>query len=48
VNEDFVKRVVGKPSDLVELHRGVLYVNGKVMQEPYLPGLPDTRMGRLR
>jgi signal peptidase I len=33
----FVKRVVGLPGDRVELRGGELVVNGRVVQEPYLP-----------
>ena len=32
----FIKRVVGLPGDTVELRRGVLYVNGKLLEEDYL------------
>ncbi|OUB17551.1 signal peptidase I [Bacillus thuringiensis serovar yunnanensis] len=33
---DLVKRVIGIPGDTVEYKDDVLYVNGKVMEEPYL------------
>ncbi|MSQ07059.1 MAG: signal peptidase I [Dehalococcoidia bacterium] len=33
---DFVKRVIGVPGDEVEMRRGAVYVNGAVVQEPYL------------
>ena len=32
----FIKRVVGLPGETVELRRGVLYVNGKKLEEEYL------------
>lgn len=32
----FIKRVVGLPGDVVELRRGVLYVNGQRLDEGYL------------
>ena len=32
----FIKRVVGLPGDVVELRRGVLYVNGRLVEEGYL------------
>jgi len=36
-HEDFVKRVAGLPGDTLEIDRtGVLYVNGRVVDEPYL------------
>jgi signal peptidase I len=38
----FIKRVVGLPGDSVELRRGVLYVNGRRVEEGYLaPGFRD-------
>ena len=41
-NEDFIKRVAGLPGDVVELHDGVLLVNGQQVQEPYLDPEKDT------
>jgi signal peptidase I len=32
----FIKRVVGLPGDVVELRRGVLYVNGRLVEESYV------------
>jgi len=34
----FIKRVVGVSGDVVELRRGVLLVNGKRIEEPYVEG----------
>ncbi|HSJ51687.1 MAG TPA: signal peptidase I [Actinomycetota bacterium] len=42
-DEDFIKRVIGLPGDTVELRRGVLFVNGARVREPYLAGPADTR-----
>ena len=39
----FIKRVIGLPGEVVELRRGVLYVNGRLVEEPYL----DPRLGDL-
>jgi signal peptidase I len=33
---DYIKRVAGLPGDTVELRRGVLYVNGDRIDEPYV------------
>ncbi|MCX7682532.1 MAG: signal peptidase I [Anaerolineae bacterium] len=33
---DFVKRIVGLPGDVVEMRRGVVYVNGISLSEPYV------------
>jgi signal peptidase I len=35
--KSFIKRVVGLPGETVEIHHGILYVNGKVIPEPYVP-----------
>ena len=42
-HEDFIKRVIGLPSELVELRDGQVFVDGTRVREPYLPGRPDTR-----
>jgi signal peptidase I len=35
-NEDFIKRIVGLPGDVVEGKHGFVYVNGEKLNEPYL------------
>jgi len=36
VNGDYVKRVVGKPGDVLYAENGVLYRNGQALDEPYI------------
>jgi signal peptidase I len=35
--KSYIKRVVGLPGDTVSLQDGRVYVNGKVLREPYVP-----------
>lgn len=35
-DEKYIKRVIGLPGDTVEMKNDVLYINGKVTEEPYL------------
>ena len=35
-HEDFIKRVIGTPGDIVEGHKGKVLVNGDPIEEPYL------------
>ena len=41
--EDFIKRVIGVPGDVVEERGGAIYVNGKRLVEPYLNKVRDNR-----
>jgi signal peptidase I len=36
-SKSFIKRVVGLPGELVEIRQGTVYVNGKIVPEPYVP-----------
>jgi len=36
-DRDFIKRVIGLPGDVVEARDGHVYVNGRLLLEPYLP-----------
>ena len=42
-SQNFVKRVIGTPGDVVEIIGGVTYVNGEVLDEPYLNETPAVR-----
>ncbi|MBQ6368725.1 MAG: signal peptidase I [Parasporobacterium sp.] len=42
-SENFVKRVIGTPGDTVEIIHGVTYVNGEVLEEPYLKETPKDK-----
>lgn len=43
-DELLIKRVVGLPGETVEIEDGQVYINGKLLEEPFLRG--DTRPGR--
>jgi signal peptidase I len=36
-SKSFIKRVIALPGETVEIRRGVVYVNGKMVQETYVP-----------
>jgi signal peptidase I len=36
-SKSFIKRVIGLPGETVEIRRGVVYVNDKIVPEPYVP-----------
>lgn len=40
LTEDYIKRLIGKPGDAVEVSDGVVYVNGVALDEPYLAETP--------
>src|ERR1700747_2307487 len=39
--KSFIKRVVGLPEDTVEIRDGQVYVNSKLLTEPYIPPESD-------
>ena len=45
--KDLIKRVIGLPGDSIEAHGGHVFVNGRQLNEPYLPlGLESRELSR--
>jgi signal peptidase I len=36
-SKDFIKRIIGLPRERIELNQGFIFINGQVLDEPYLP-----------
>lgn len=47
-SKDFVKRVIGLPGEEVEIRRGSVYINGSVIQEPYLTSRDNSTLSPKR
>ncbi|MGI8928495.1 MAG: signal peptidase I [Candidatus Limnocylindrales bacterium] len=41
----YIKRVIGEPGDVVELRDGDVYVNGALIDEAYIHGVPTRPLG---
>ncbi|MDQ2864611.1 MAG: signal peptidase I [Candidatus Eremiobacteraeota bacterium] len=39
--DDFIKRVIGRPGDTLRVSKGVVYLNGKPLREPYIAAPPS-------
>ena len=42
-DEDFIKRVIGLPGETIEIKHGVVFIDGKKIDEPYLSPVKDIR-----
>lgn len=47
---DYIKRLVGRPGDTIEVKEGIVYRNGEALKEPYLlePGAIDYDMAPVK
>ena len=43
-NEDFIKRIIGIPGDVIEIRNQIVYVNGISLDEPYIATPPAYTM----
>jgi signal peptidase I len=39
--EDYIKRLIGIPGDIVKVEFGIVYVNGQALEEPYILQTPN-------
>jgi signal peptidase I len=46
-DEDFIKRVIGLPGDMVEVKNRSVYVNDVALDEPYIMSKPDYDMPKM-
>ena len=42
-DKDFIKRVIGLPGDTVQMKRGIVFINDRRLNEPYLNPIQDLR-----
>ncbi|MBN6188441.1 signal peptidase I [Aneurinibacillus sp. BA2021] len=46
--EDYIKRIIGVGGDELELSNGVLYRNGRIVEEPYINEITVGNFGKLK
>jgi len=46
--DDFIKRLIGLPGDVIEVKDGKVFVNNKPLNEPYIKELPNYRFGPVK
>ena len=46
-NCDFIKRIIGMPGERMKVEKGRVYINNKILDEPYLPAGALTDGGKI-
>ncbi len=46
--KEYVKRLIGLPGDIIEIKNGVVYVNGKALDEPYVKNKSSDNYGPIK
>lgn len=44
-SQDFIKRIIAVPGDTIRIENGAIFVNGQLLDEPYLPPGTKTHAG---
>lgn len=44
-SRDFIKRVIGRPGDILEVRDGQVFINNHSLEEPYVRSLGSTNLG---